>query len=1240
MPGPMELLLPMPLPNICRLPRGARPVSPLVKPLLAALLAISTASPLAAQRIGLAVGDSARMQFSGAEKIAVPVRVDMSAAGGGNLAAFEASLSWGATRLTFDSLRAAGASGLSVTTNSSNATGGSVALSAFSPSGLTSSGLLLTAYFTVGQLAGGTRVTFTPTVAAGDAGQSVLPLVAVRNLDVCVVPTAKWGDVNDDNSVNIIDAQQIARHTVGLSVANTTVLRDRGDVTGDGNINIIDAQQIARYTVGLSTGGRIAVLRFQPAAPTTLALAPSSAQTLRAGATVQLTATPRDDQGNDLGGCAPVTWRSADSTIARVSSTGLVTGVALGATSVTATAGGLTATVPIAVQATSVLAVTTQPVGSVSNTVLATQPVVELRGANGAVITDAPTAITASLTGATGTLSGATTVTTVNGVARFTDLAITGTGSHTLTFSASGASSATASPLTVTAPTTMRLLVGTTPTLMGAAGTDLPLPLVLDLAGRGTNNLASITVTLTWDPARFTYVGNQAGTWVDQAGGASSVTVNATNAATGTLSISGFTTEATIANATLRTLTLRPVASGPVVVTATVTAAGNIQGQSVTVTPRNLGSAAPPPTSQASVTVAPTTAALVVGQTTALSATVRDATGATVPGAVVTWSASDTTIARVSSAGVVTAVRAGTATITATRNGLSGSATVTVTAATVASVTVTPTTATVGIGQTTTLAATLRDAGGNTLTGLTVTWSSSDTTMATVSSGGVVTGVRAGTATITAARDGRSGTATLTVSANTLTTISGLLVSSSYARYSQGNCCGPTASVQRQSLVRVSTVSGTNSVTAAPTMQVSVRHPWVDVRRNRVIYVGERASRAVLLSSTLAGGDLRVILRADSAQTLSFPSVSPDGSKVAYIRSEGTGTRYLAIRPSDGTGTETRIATISTAGAMAMMDERPAQWSPDGTRLLFSVYVQSAYGTLRQLHSATVTGTDLRALGTEVNVATFDAVWSPDGARLAYVRQPQGTSTGAAELWTMRADGTQAARLGTAQGTRPLWAPGGQAILHICGSNTQTTCATTSDGATSVTWATSTFEETTQWLDTTLTAFPAALVGGELRGRVLDAADTTRGLTGVSIAVRIRGGGVISNGGCCGNTGVVSTTTDGNGFWTVSGILPDTVDVTASLTGFSSDSVRSLVVVNGQSQVIPNLSIRRLIGLRADPATPVPAPVPALPPASALRSGGTNPPKRPANLNPVSLSRATHADTATSGYPTGELPRR
>src|SRR5205823_1149835 len=136
----------------------------------------------------------------------------------------------------------------------------------------------------------------------------------------------------------------------------------------------------------------------------------------------------------------------------------------------------------------------------------------------------------------------------------------------------------------------------------------------------------------------------------------------------------------------------------------------------------------------------------------------------------IVWTSDNSAVATVSSTtGLVTAVAAGTANITATSEGQVGSAPLAVIPAPVAAVTVsTPTTPMIA-GSTQQLTAVTKDANGNTLNGRTITWVSSNTAVLSVSASGspaTVTAVGVGTATVTATSESVSSSPTPSITVN------------------------------------------------------------------------------------------------------------------------------------------------------------------------------------------------------------------------------------------------------------------------------------------------------------------------------------------------------------------------------------------------------------------------------------------------------------------------------------------
>ena len=252
-------------------------------------------------------------------------------------------------------------------------------------------------------------------------------------------------------------------------------------------------------------------------------------------------------------------------------------------------------------------------------------------------------------------------------------------------------------------------------------------------------------------------------------------------------SLSGRTVSWQSSNTGVATITADGVIAGVAAGTATITASseGKTGSAGLTVT-------APPPMPVATVAVSPATASLQAGATTQLSAVTRDANGNVLTGRSISWSSGSAAIATVSASGLVSAVAAGNATITASSEGKTGTSAITVTAVApvpVATVTVSPAAPSVQVGATVQLSAVPRDASGNVLTGRTITWASSNSSLATVSASGLVTALVAGSVTISASCGGVTGTATVTVNppASPTTIFSEDFESGSLSKWNESN---------------------------------------------------------------------------------------------------------------------------------------------------------------------------------------------------------------------------------------------------------------------------------------------------------------------------------------------------------------------------------------------------------------------------------------------------------------------
>jgi uncharacterized protein YjdB len=200
-----------------------------------------------------------------------------------------------------------------------------------------------------------------------------------------------------------------------------------------------------------------------------------------------------------------------------------------------------------------------------------------------------------------------------------------------------------------------------------------------------------------------------------------------------------------------------------------------------------------PNTSVASITLTPTSSTVEAGALVVITATLRDGSGRVLTGRTVQWQSSNPAVATIGASGTVAGVTPGVTVVTASAEGRSASAQITVTPALVASITLTPQVASLAVGGSAVLTATPRDARGGVLTERTVQWLSANPAVATISASGTVTGVAPGSTSVSATISGVTAFATITVTSTACgavtpyvygTTVSSLLGASGACTYS------------------------------------------------------------------------------------------------------------------------------------------------------------------------------------------------------------------------------------------------------------------------------------------------------------------------------------------------------------------------------------------------------------------------------------------------------------------------
>jgi len=537
----------------------------------------------------------------------------------------------------------------------------------------------------------------------------------------------------------------------------------------------LGSPQIAASAQGMSG---FATVTVTPKPVGSIIVTPSHA-TIRIATTLQLTDTVKDATGAVLTGQA-VTWSSDSSSTVSVDGNGLITGRQIGTATITASAGGTTATAAIIVSQIPVKSITIAPatpalvVGQTTQLTATTSDsagdvlpgrVVRWKSRTPAVatvdsiaglvtgVTAGTSRIVATSEGISDSVTATVSAAPVNSVvlspsvsqlrvgqsqqitATVTDVNGDPVTGATVTFMSNATTIASISSFTTTSAQVLAGPNAGTATITGTSGAKTgTATIIVSLVA-----VDSVNVTASRDTLTVGHLDTLTATAFDSTGAPITgrpITWKSSNTAVATVNATGIVT------------TLK---AGTVVIFATVsgvTGSVTLQVGSVPV---------------GSVTITPQSDTVFKGAQFQLTVVVHDSLGNVVANPRVTWTSTNNGIATVTSAGLVTAVTPGTASIIA-QDGTKADTNTTLVPQPVSSVVVAPSTSTISVGQTQQLTDTLKDVNGVVLTGRPITWSSSNTEEATVSASGLVTAADTGTVTITVTATQPSGNVTGTAS--------------------------------------------------------------------------------------------------------------------------------------------------------------------------------------------------------------------------------------------------------------------------------------------------------------------------------------------------------------------------------------------------------------------------------------------------------------------------------------------
>lgn len=136
---------------------------------------------------------------------------------------------------------------------------------------------------------------------------------------------------------------------------------------------------------------------------------------------------------------------------------------------------------------------------------------------------------------------------------------------------------------------------------------------------------------------------------------------------------------------------------------------------------------------------------------------------------------------------------------------------------------------------------------------------------------------------------------------------------------------------------------------------------------------------------SMGGGESRLLTGGPNDEAM--PRWSPDGTKIAFISDDGSGTNIYWVPPTGGTRrkiAETYYQYLDNFTAIAVIGSQP--WSPDGQQIVFSRVVPT--GVALWIVDV-LSGEETQLTKPDPGVRDLRAAWSNDGEWIAFTRAPQ-----------------------------------------------------------------------------------------------------------------------------------------------------------------------------------------------------------------------------------------------------------